>query len=78
MDTITIAKGGEAERTVKVQSIQIPDMWFLYTYLLEQSKSGIKCNRTWCKLQADMLHDCWLLAHAMKDTLQIYNKQEEL
>jgi hypothetical protein len=33
METITLAKGGTAERVVKVEEIQIPDLWHLAMFI---------------------------------------------
>ena len=33
MKTVTLAKGGTAERVVKVEEIQIPDLWHLAMFI---------------------------------------------
>jgi hypothetical protein len=58
--TITMHAGGTGEREQAIHNIKVPDLWHVATRLREAD------NMT----DAQMVMDCWHLAHAMKDHLQ--------
>lgn len=51
-------KGGGVYQ--EARKIQIPDLWHLAMYLKDSKNAGLR-------EQADMVLECWHLAHAMKD-----------
>ena len=50
---ITRAKGGTAERKVRIEDIQIPDCWHPAMFLLDSGR----------KAQSDIVLETWYLAH---------------
>lgn len=71
--TLTRSKGGTAEREVQILSLDVPDLWHLAMWLKDQKNTKGAVNRpdyAWFQMQADMVLDCWSLAHDMKRMLQ--------
>jgi hypothetical protein len=64
--TITMHAGGTGEREQAIHNIKVPDLWHVATRLREAD------NMT----DAQMVMDCWHLAHAMKDHLQAMDAPE--
>ena len=60
MTTITLNKGGTAERTIDSQAIDVPNLWYVATRLREAE--NIK--------DAQLVMDCWHLAHDLKHHIQ--------
>jgi hypothetical protein len=59
-NTLTIHAGGTGERQIPINSITVPDLWHVATRLREADNTQ----------DAQLVMDCWHLAHAMKDHLQ--------
>ena len=57
---VTLAKGGDHERTVDSGSIQIPDLWHIANDYLERTGNE--------KLHGDIL-EVWHMAHDLKDAI---------
>jgi hypothetical protein len=77
MTTITLSKGGTAERTIDVQSIQVPDLWHVAMYHHDKADTipldndmQAKADQKWHKMQEEMILECWNLAHDMRKHLQ--------
>jgi len=68
MNTITLSKGGTAERTIDVQSINIPDLWHVAEWHEEQAM--LPNVKPWHAMQAKMIKEVWHLAHDMKRHIQ--------
>jgi hypothetical protein len=66
-NTITLHAGGTGEREIEVSAIEVPDLWHVAMHL--QGKAETEGNPQ-MKLYADMVLDCWHLAHDMKNHLQ--------
>ena len=64
--TITMHAGGTGEREQAIDNITVPDLWHVATRLRAAE------NLT----DAQMVMDCWHLAHAMKDALQAPTTRE--
>lgn len=64
--TITLNKGGIGEKEIKISALVIPDLWHVATRLREAEQIN----------DAQLVIDCWYLAHAMKDHLQALEDPE--
>jgi hypothetical protein len=70
MDTITLAKGGKAERTVKLNQVQIPDLWQI-AHLPE-----LKGYSLGGKPAKDLIIETWHLAHDLLRELRERGTQQ--
>jgi hypothetical protein len=68
--TLTRSKGGAAEREVDILALNIPDLWHIAQWLKTNKLTKEKPVNDWMKLNADMILDCWHLAHDMRRMLQ--------
>ena len=57
LDEIVRAKGGTAERVVKVDQIEVPDLWFISQFMLEKRQSKRM------KEMSTAVLECWHLCH---------------
>ena len=57
---ITRAKGGELERDVDINDVQIPDLWHMAMWLKENKMV----------LWAEMALECWHLCHDLRRHIQ--------
>lgn len=60
MTQITLSKGGTKERTVDINSVEIPDLWHIAMRLRNQYDDD----------SADKVLECWHRCHDMKRHIQ--------
>ena len=60
MSTITLNKGGAAEKVVDVMSLEVPDLWNIAMYLAENGQHD----------SSEKVIEAWHLAHSMKCHIQ--------
>ena len=63
MTTITLNKGGTAEKTIDLSGHNIPDLWHIAMWLQEESKT--QDNKA-LAISADKILETWHLAHDLK------------
>jgi len=64
--TITLSKGGEAERTRDINEITIPDLWHIAMWLQDEAKQRGLPLKLSLKRNAEMILETWNLAHDLK------------
>ena len=69
MTTITLSKGGTAEREADINTITIPDCWHSYERLLDIAE-GRTLPPDNARHHAAMVLELWHLAHDLKRHIQ--------
>ena len=60
---VTLNKGGTKERTVRIDEIQIPDMWHLAMALKDFPTDNMIVDPIAC---SELVLECWAMAKGLK------------